>query len=75
MVLETPRLQASEKEIIFFNFIEVTLYFQGYHDNSKFPMICIKVHLTSYLMVLLDKMSKVLNLIYSVFMLSRVVTK
>src|SRR5258708_1324174 len=75
MVPETPRLQASEKEIIFFNFIEVTLHFQGYHDNSKFLTISIKVHSMSYLMVSLNKTSKVLNPIYLVFMLGRVVTK
>src|SRR5258708_2105377 len=75
MMAETPRLQASEKEVIFFNLIEVTLCFQRYHNNSKFPMIHIEVHSTSYLMILLDKMSKVLNLIYLVFMLGRVVTK
>src|SRR5260370_15713214 len=75
MVPETPRLQASEKEVIFFNLIEATLRFQRYHNNSKFPTIHINVHLTSYLTILLDKTSKVLNLIYLVFMLSRVVTK
>src|SRR5260221_7811054 len=75
MMVETPRLQASEKEVIFFNLIEVTLHFQRYHNNSKFLTIRIKVHLTSYLTISLDKMSKVLNPIYSVFMLGRVVTK
>src|SRR5258708_7360988 len=75
MVLETPRLQASEKEVIFFNLIEATLCFQGNHNNSKFLTIHIKVHLMSYLMISLDKMLKVLNLIYSVFVLSRIVTQ
>src|SRR5258708_39274612 len=73
MVPETPRLQASEKEVIFFNLIEATLRFQGNHNNSKFLTIHIKVHSMSYLTISLDKMSKVLNLIYSVFVLSRIV--